>query len=564
MPISCPHCHRTFSPPPQSGNDTCSCPHCLKTFLVTAEEPFEAYLEVLEGEASGKRIRLKSRMVMGRGTECEIVLADPNSSRQHAEISFRKGRFWIKDLDSRNGVTVNGVRTAESELSTGDVLRLGKLGYRFVSKARSTRTFSIPKLQLDSLDDSNAHQEEVDRFEGFVPPSLVSLEGYQRVTHCLQTVYDVAESLAGVTDVEQILARILSPVLTAVSADRAFVVLRNTADGDFKIRASRLKNESSTHPIVLSRSIIKRVVTEKVALLVADVTLDERFDSQHSIVSQGIRSLMCAPLAIGPTVFGLLVVDTIESRRVFNSEDLKMLSAIARQASVALDNVRLLHKVAEEVKTRGTLERYLSPEVVDQVVKRSLDMELGGQVRELTVLFSDLRGFTTMASGMSPVEVLSVVNDHFSLMVDTLFRYGATLDKFLGDSVMAFWGAPALCADAPLRAVLCAIEMQSRMTDYNQQCGTTGKPPLAMGIGINTGEAVVGNIGSPRRYEYSALGDTVNVASRLQGLAKGGQILISEATRKGCGERIVTSNPIMTTVKGKETAFAVYLVTGRR
>ena len=377
-----------------------------------------------------------------------------------------------------------------------------------------------------------------------------------RAQACLQAVYRVSEALAGVGDIDALLARMLEQVMAAVPADRAYVTLKDETGG-LPVKAARFREERhNVGQMVVSRTLLDKVMNEHVSLLIADALTE--FQSQHSIISQGIRSVMCVPLAFGKTAFGAIVADTLRSRNAFDDSDLKMLTAMSRQASVALENLRLLKQVEENARTRGILERYLPPELIEQVVARKVDLKPGGQQTELSILFSDIRGFTQIAAGMEPAAVVELINEYFSIMVEVLFRHGATLDKFIGDSIMAFWGAPVKREDDALRAVRCALEMQEKLDQFNALMATAGQQQLAVGIGINTGVAVAGNIGSVRRFEYTILGDAVNVASRLQGIALGGQILISEATYRKLEGMIPVKQLPAVELKGRVGLVNVY------
>jgi adenylate cyclase len=186
-------------------------------------------------------------------------------------------------------------------------------------------------------------------------------------------------------------------------------------------------------------------------------------------------------------------------------------------------------------QTVRIFNRFLDPRVVGSLVSQGeTPQSLSGQAREITVLFSDIRGFTTLSEKRSPEEIVSLLNRYFSLQVDIIFRHGGTLDKFIGDAIMAFWGAPQ---DDPLHAqhaVAAALEMEQSLLRFKAELGEDGKD-FDVGIGIHTGRAVVGFIGSEARMEYTAIGDTVNLSSRIEGLTKGvARILVSGDTVANC------------------------------
>jgi adenylate cyclase len=186
----------------------------------------------------------------------------------------------------------------------------------------------------------------------------------------------------------------------------------------------------------------------------------------------------------------------------------------------------------EKQQARSMLSRYLPPDIVKEMLKNPIDAQLGGRRADLTVLFSDIRGFTSLSEKLAPEEVVDLLNEYLSLMTEIIFRHGSTVDKFEGDAILVFFGAPQRHDDDPARAVRTALEMRDRLSELEERWMEQTQDPLRIGIAINSGEVMVGNIGSQRRMDYTIIGDTVNLASRLQDLTKefGASILISGNT----------------------------------
>jgi adenylate cyclase len=208
---------------------------------------------------------------------------------------------------------------------------------------------------------------------------------------------------------------------------------------------------------------------------------------------------------------------------------------------------------------RDTLSRYVSPEMAQEILKNPELLKLGGERLEVTVLFADIRGFTSLSERLAPETVVELLNTFFTEMVDLVFEYQGTLDKFLGDALMAEFGVPVAIPQAPARAVECALAMRRRLQEMQAQ----GRTPIqGMRIGINTGEAIVGNIGSDKRMDFTVIGDVVNVAARLQEYAKEleAEILISEATfRKVEGKFNLAPCP-PAVLRGRREATGIYQV----
>ena len=228
------------------------------------------------------------------------------------------------------------------------------------------------------------------------------------------------------------------------------------------------------------------------------------------------------------------------------------------------DNIRLQKEVnALNAKVRELLERYMPPSVVQRLINEPGLPELGGERQIITVLFADIRGFTRLAEKMTPNQLVEMLNFYLALTADAIMKYEGTLDKFMGDGAMGVYNAPLPQPDHALRAVKSALALQKRLSREQAKKGDN-LLPLKIGIGIHTGEAIVGNIGTPYLMNYTAVGDAVNLARRLQELAQGGQILISEAVYALVQKEVMAEKLGPVTVKGKSQPVDVYNVLSLR
>jgi adenylate cyclase len=261
-------------------------------------------------------------------------------------------------------------------------------------------------------------------------------------------------------------------------------------------------------------------------------------------------------------VLGVMILDSQLTTHAFTEKDLALFETVASQAAVAVQNTLFAKKLEQEAITRERFRRLLSPAIAEQVLSGLVEVKKGGELRETTILFADIRGFTSMSESREPQLVVDALNEYFERMVDIVFRYEGTLDKFIGDEIMALFGSPVAHPDDPIRAVRTALEMQEALATLNERHEDQGIPPFRIGIGINTGEVVAGYIGSSQALEYTVIGDPVNTGSRLCSLAKPGQTLVSEGTVHELGNHFEIRELPPAQVKGKAQPIRVFEVLG--
>jgi adenylate cyclase len=275
---------------------------------------------------------------------------------------------------------------------------------------------------------------------------------------------------------------------------------------------------------------------------------------------------MCAPLwnKASDQVIGIIHVDSPMLTNCFNLHDLDLLTALANYGAVAIERARLNQKIVAEEKKRERLGRFLSPQVTSRILatSESQGTALGvPENREVSVLFADIVGFTSMSEKMSPAAVSLLLNEYLSRMTEIIFKYEGTLDKYIGDAIMAVFGAPLDMPDHASRAVRTALEMRDRLEEFNAE--RKEGPVLKIRIGINSGKVVAGEIGSINKKEYTVLGDTVNTASRLESaVARPMTIVIGDNTYQAVKDVFECRSLGNATLRGKEKEVAVYEVAG--
>jgi adenylate cyclase len=299
---------------------------------------------------------------------------------------------------------------------------------------------------------------------------------------------------------------------------------------------------------------------ERVAMLARDAVYDSRLDASTSVQSMNVRSFMCAPLWNRDEVIGVLYCDNPRSR-IFHEDDLELFAALCNYAAVAIEQARLTAQLTEETRRRERLQRYHSPGVTNKILHGSADEDgLVAQTRHVSVMFCDIVGFTTLTQHMTPDAVGAMLNEFFERMTDVIFDHDGTLDKFIGDAILAVFGAPLDQPDHASRAVAAALAMRHALAGFNAE---HPERPIRMRIAINSGHALTGDIGSPRRREFTVLGDVVNTASRIESsVSQPDQIVISRFTKDLLEPGFDVRQLQSVTLRGRDSALEVFEVLG--
>jgi adenylate cyclase len=377
----------------------------------------------------------------------------------------------------------------------------------------------------------------------------------------LRIAHELSQKLAVDTHLDRLLQQIVDETFQLIRADRAVILLYDSERDELRPAFVRQKREEE---IRLSSSILDEVKRNKQAVLSSDAMVDERFKAAKSIIMQGIRSTMCVPLLFNDQLVGAFHMDSMLATGAFTEKDLLLFSGIATQAAIAIQNHRLAKKIEHEAATRAQFQRLLSPNLVDQIVSGALALDQGGARREVTMLFADIRGFTSMSERHTPEQMVMTLNEYFEFMVDVLFRHGGTLDKYVGDEIIGLFGAPVHQPDSPLRAIRCALDMLKALEEFNRMRVNQGREAVHIGIGLNTGPVIAGAIGSSQTLQYTVIGDAVNTTARLCSSAKAGEIIVSESTLMHCADRVIAEQRQPVQVKGKAASIPIYNVTGLR
>ncbi len=523
-----------------------------------------AKLIVISGEER-QEFELAAFNTIGRHPDNTIQILDRIISKEHAQIQrAADGRYLLRDLRSLNGTFMRGERVADHYLTDGDEFTMGSTRIVFADKPKADDVLQRVTIAPGLTESHIRGRIQADTGDFMPERQIPDEKNLRRDYERLRIGHELARAVGSELDLDKLLPKILDKAFELVGADRGVILLLDDKTHELVPRFVKTRSGKSDPNIVLSKTVMAEVVNNKAAVLSSDATMDARFSGAHSIIMQGIRSTMTLPLLHASELLGIMHLDSLFTSNAFTEKDLQICTGMAAQAAISIQNARLASRIEKEAQTRAQISRLIPPSVVEQVLKGELVIEKGGRVTEVTMLFSDIRGFTTMSDGRPPQEIVNTLNEYFEVMVDILFKYSGTLDKFVGDEIIGLFGAPISLEDAPFKAVSCGIAMFQALEEFNRTRASENQPPLRIGIGINTGNVITGSIGSTRALQYTAIGDAMNVASRLVNVASSGEIIISEDTYKHIAGRVEATQLPPVKVKGKAEELKVYRVTGLR
>jgi adenylate cyclase len=497
--------------------------------------------------AGDRTLRLVGITEIGR-----TLLGDPRVSKQHAVIEPKDGRWKLRDLGSHNGTRVNGQRVQEAFLDDADVIELGSCTLVFWHGSAEPEHVHI--VEVDPIVTVSGSVEVPSAVKAFPPEHRLDEASLRRAYEKLRVEHTLGLETAYEHDVARLAGLACDYGLRVIAAEAAAVVVRDPADVWITL-AHRAKEGGDD--LLVSQTVLGWLVERRQALLLEDATQSETWGAAKSIALSGVRSLLAVPLLIGGEVRGALLLHN-QRAGAFDISDLELAAAIGRHLGFAIERAEYEKRLTREAETRAVLSRFLSPALLSRV--DALNGLGPSQRSPITVLFSDIRGFTTFSEAAGPEATVQMLGDYFDVAVESVFRFGGVLDKFIGDSVMAWWGGPFATPGDPERAIECALDMRLRLQRVNAKRVAAGLAAIPVGTGLATGHAVVGAIGTSRRLEYTAIGDTVNLASRLCGLAEADQVLATMASVTSSRFRVRELPP--QAVKGKARPVPICAVEG--
>jgi adenylate cyclase len=406
-------------------------------------------------------------------------------------------------------------------LEVGDKITVGRtiISFLTISKEESYRDSSDQKISLMVPIDELIKAE--------LKPKLKSKE-----PNFLASLTELGKSLIASQNIDDSFQKLGDLIFKFVRPEKIFIFYYDDKQNDIHLKYTYSQSGQKDDIANISKTIALKAIHEKVAILSSNTRNDSRFDSSKSIIIYGITSAISVPIWTKDSIYGLIYIDTSSVAQVFSEKDLEIMSIIANFAGFSIEGINSLEKLNRERRLRSRLERYHSPAVVSRLMEFQ-DSNTGEVMpyreSEASVLFMDIVKFTSRAEKMTPIEVGIFLNNFFTEMTEIIFKNNGTLDKFIGDAIMALFGIPLEFENHAELALVTALEMMKKLEDINSQVAAEKR--IHVRIGIHSGKLISGDFGSPKRLDYTVLGNTVNIASRLESsVAASDQIVVAEST----------------------------------
>jgi adenylate cyclase len=474
----------------------------------------------------------ETEVVFGRSEEkLPIILdlsPDQRVSRLHGRIWEENGLYWVEDLNSFRGTQLNGVEIkgrGKQQLNPGDTVLAGQTTLRLeLSDSRRVLsqtsylehgTFLLPEQH--HAESSVAIAKDVDATAVEPVPLDCASDATARR---LKMVCDLPFQFATKTTLEALLPAIVDQLVEVIPNGESWALVLRDPETD----ALLLKAYHYVQKTYLSETLLRRAMTERKAFMWKKGT---DADISGSIMQSGIEVGMYAPLLWQGEALGAICAGARSAQTIFSDEDVKLLVVVGQYAAMAVATHRLQEKLRRESVVKANLLRQFSPKVASHLLTHRGRLRLGGRRSEVSILNADIRGFTQLARDMEPDEVVEMLNDYLNVLVPVIFAHNGTVDKFLGDGILAIFGSPEADPKHHENALRAAVEMQLAVTKLNDARKRRGASRCGFGIGIHCGEVVHGFVGTSDRMEFTVIGDAVNRTSRYCSAASEGQLLIS-------------------------------------
>ena len=475
--------------------------------------------------------RETARVVIGRrghNTEVDLDLApDMMVSERHAQIRFEDDRYWIEDLDSAWGTFLNGEQIkgrGKQPLQSGDIIRIGE----WTLILHSSPEYFDPYAAHPALETTESFAATTPLLDANLPVFTPEATGMAETAQRMALFYELPLKFAAETRLSSLFKLIVEQAVEAIPrAVRGALLIKNPATGKLSLRAHLPMGHTAVSHAIAQQALERRLAfVWPAAHRAVNVSRTAR-KAARSALENRTESAMYAPLLWKDEALGVLSVDNCETCGHFQIGDLQLLQAIAQHAAMAIANLEAHESWRHQSEAYHNFLKLVSPQIAERLQQQHRGIHLGGEFCEATILLSDIRGFTNLSATMDPSEVTEMLDDYFGRLVPVIFKYHGTVDKYVGDAILAVFGSPEPDERQHIHAVRAAVGMQAAMHEVNARRAAAGKRTSELGIGVHGGEVVHGLIGTTKRMEFTVIGDTVNRASRYCDGARAGEVLIS-------------------------------------
>lgn len=443
-----------------------------------------------------------NRVTLGRGETCDLIIPDERLEAAHARIERNDMGVILTDLGTPEGTYLNGKRIVRARLQPNDTIQLA--GASSPGAVRSTQTVIGSKT--------------------FAVRPLEAVIRQNAAVGGLESLLQMSAALARPGGPEEKLDQMLDFSLGLGNFDRASVWVIDPDQPD-NFLFQRHKQRGKQAPAEVSQTVLQQVMKGE-ALVIQDVNLDQRVEHAQSIKLQNIRTCVGLPLATSNRVWGVLYLDSLQPHSLSNTQEQEFLGSFASLAAVAIENSWLSARAQQEALVKDRMARFFPPSAIDAIMAKTGGGDIGGSEMNVTILFCDIRNYTGISYEQPPSRVARWISDYFSRLVPVVFRHSGTLEKYIGDAMLAIWGAPLEMSPTEQALLACraAVEIHREVEEFAKAW-----PDLEcqVGIGIHHGLAYVGTIGHESYLQYAALGSTTNMAARLCSAAGPGETILS-------------------------------------
>lgn len=499
----------------------------------------------------------------GRSPDNAIVLADGRCSRKHFSIERVDGATYVVDLGSANGTLLNGTPLKErTRVEHGDIIAAGLIEMLYLEDDSSAVLAPDPGTRSGEVIVRSV-EEMAAMLQGGVQDALAGWRGGgpaagQRESSAFAVLAQLARVVMSASTTKELLESAIDLVFQVLRVQRIAVFLLDEAKRP-RLAAHR-SSAVDEHQFTVSSTILDRVIAERVAITSGDARHDPRFAAGQSIAAWDIRSVLSAPLWAEGEVYGVLYMDNLKQQHAFDVTDLELATGVANLLAIGVKQQQLKEKVKTEAVVRSNLERYHSPDVVNLIIgRKGLEGSLqAAQELEATVLFSDIKGFTPLSERLRAAELAELLNWYFDLMTRIIFKHKGSVNKFIGDAIMAIFGAPLSHGNDAGLAVAAAVEMLAALEDFNAHLDERKR--FQIRIGINTGPVIAGDIGARNRMEYTVIGDAVNTAQRLESVCRPNAVTVGKRTYELVKDQFAFHDLGDMSLKGKAATVRAYEV----